>query len=284
MNASADTPILWHIAISHYSEKARWALEHKGIEYGRRAALPGMHIPVALWLTRGRAFTFPILQLDGRRIGDSTAIIAALEQRFPDPPLYPADPDERRRALEFEEFFDEQLGPHARRLAFFEARRDPEVVKQIVAGVTPAAAANLTPAAAAGVARASRAYFRAFTGLRFGAANSGGADTSRQKIVAAIDRLEAELGEHDYLVGDRFTVADLTAAALLYPVVGPPDGPVVADKMPEPYERFRDTLRDRRAFRWVQEIFRRHRRAQPRSETGAGASPRHTAGSTDYMC
>ena len=34
------------------------------------------------------------------RIGDSTAIIAALEDFRPDPPLYPADPADRARALE----------------------------------------------------------------------------------------------------------------------------------------------------------------------------------------
>ena len=29
-------PVLWHIPVSHYSEKARWALAHKGIEHERR--------------------------------------------------------------------------------------------------------------------------------------------------------------------------------------------------------------------------------------------------------
>src|SRR4051812_50186458 len=99
MGASGQ-PILWHIVISHYSEKARWALDHKGVEHERRAPVPGAHIPVALWLTRGRHYTFPVLELDGRHIGDSTAMIAALEERFPEPALYPADAGERRRALE----------------------------------------------------------------------------------------------------------------------------------------------------------------------------------------
>jgi glutathione S-transferase len=46
-----------------------------------------------------------------RPIGDSTRIIEVLERRYPDPALYPSDPDERRRALEIEEFWDEELGP-----------------------------------------------------------------------------------------------------------------------------------------------------------------------------
>ena len=108
-------PILWHIPVSHYSEKARWALDHKRVEHERRAPLPGAHILEALWLTRGSAKTLPVLRLDGRNIGDSTAIIAALEVRYPEPPLYPDDPDERRRALDLEDFFDEELGPQIRR-------------------------------------------------------------------------------------------------------------------------------------------------------------------------
>ena len=62
-------PTLWHIPISHYSEKARWALDYKGIEHERRAPMPGAHIPLALAVTRGRQYTFPLLRLDGRTIG-----------------------------------------------------------------------------------------------------------------------------------------------------------------------------------------------------------------------
>ena len=47
------------------------------------------------------------------------------------------------------------------------------------------------------------------------------ADEARTRVVAALDRLEAELGGRDYLVGDAFTVADLTAAALFYLLVSP---------------------------------------------------------------
>jgi hypothetical protein len=123
---TGSLPTLWQIEISHYSEKARWALAFKQVEHERRAPVPGSHIPVALWLTRGAQTTFPVLSIDGRNIGDSTAILAALEERYPDPPLYPSDPEERRRALALEDFFDEGLGPHVRLLAFHELRNDPE--------------------------------------------------------------------------------------------------------------------------------------------------------------
>src|SRR3954452_9989375 len=89
---------LWHAPQSHYSEKARWALDYKRIPHTRRALLAGTH-PLVTWiLTRRKHQTVPVLTIDGHGIGDSTAVIAELERRFPDPPLYPADAAERRRA------------------------------------------------------------------------------------------------------------------------------------------------------------------------------------------
>jgi glutathione S-transferase len=274
MRASKQ-PILWHISVSHFSEKARWALDHKSLTHVRRTPPPGLHMAIAYWLTGARSITLPILQLDGERIVDSTAIIAELERRFPAPALYPQDPDERGRALELEDWFDEQLGPYTRRLAFYELRRDPELLLEVGARAAPAMAARL--------GRALVPYSRLFTGLRYGAADAERAEQARAKIVAALDRLEAELGEREYLVGERFTVADLTAAALLYPLVRPPQAPSAIDRMPAPYERFRDSLRERPGYRWVQEIYRRHRLPSGTGErthdeqelrhAAAGASP-----------
>jgi glutathione S-transferase len=248
-------PTLWQIQVSHYSEKVRWALDHKEIDHVRRTPLPGTHIPIALALTRGASLTFPVLQLDGRTIGDSTAIIAALEERFPRPPLYPEVPEERRRALELEDYFDEQLGPHARLLAFHELIQEPDLFAEVAAKQVPAPLGKAKPLVGS--------YARALTSLRWGADSVEAAERARTAIVAALDRLEAELeaGEGDYLVGDSFTVADLTAASLFYPVVAPEEGPISADEpRPPAFERFREKLSHRRGFLWVQEMFKRHRR------------------------
>lgn len=253
--------ILWHIEVSHFSEKARWALEHKSVPHERRTPLPSLHIPLAAWLTRGRAVTLPILELEGVRTADSSAIIAALERRFPDPPLYPADEARRRRALELADWFDRELGPHSRRLVFHELNRDPERLAQIAARAAPGLVARL--------GRATVPYSRAFTALRYGAGSRRAAEHARAKILAAFARLEAELGDAQYLVGGRFTVADLTAASLFYPLVLPPQAPAVVDAMPEPFERFRATLEGRRGYAWVREMFGRHRCAPAPAAPGA---------------
>ncbi len=262
---SDSGPTLWQIDVSHFSEKARWALAYKGVEHRRRSAPPGLHMLVALWLTRGAQKTFPLLELDGRVIGDSTAIVAALEQRYPDPPLYSADPEQRRRALELEEFFDEELGPHMRLLAFHELIKEPELFAEV--------AANSVPAPLRKAKGLTGAYARAFTSLRFGANSDAAATAARAKIIAAMDRLDAELAANggEYLAGDGFSVADLTAAALFYPLVRPAEGPLPADSpTPPALERFREGLSDRRGYLWVKEMFRRHR-APARSAT-PGAS------------
>jgi glutathione S-transferase len=251
---SEPTPLLWHIGVSHYSEKARWALDYKQVPHRRRAvSIPGLHIPASILLTRGASHTFPVLEIGGRAIGDSTEIIAVLEGTYPEPPLYPADPQQRRRALELEDFFDEELGPHVRLLAFHELGKDPERFETLISRTTPGPLAHAGGGAVA--------YARTFTGLRFGVRDEEAAALARTKIVAALSRLEAELGDGQHLVGDSFSVADLTAAALFYPLVLPDEGPLPGDEEPPAgMESFRAPLRERPGYQWVEETFRRHRR------------------------
>jgi hypothetical protein len=37
-------PVLWHIPVSHYNEKVRWAMELKGVAHERRAPVPPAHM------------------------------------------------------------------------------------------------------------------------------------------------------------------------------------------------------------------------------------------------
>jgi glutathione S-transferase len=248
--------VLWHITVSHYSEKVRWALDWKGVEADFRATPPGAHMAHAMALTRGAHHTFPLLELDGRRIGDSTAILAALEERYPDPPLYPADPAERARALELEDFFDEELAPYTRHLAFHYLRQDRERLGEFVALILPPAATRYPVAQ-----RAAGAVAKAFSGIRFGVGSQESADEALAKVEAAMDRLERELdaGDGEHLVGSSFTVADLAAAALFAPLVMPKEAPSVP--MPSAaFAAYREPFRERHGFRWVESTFARYRR------------------------
>ncbi|HUA02692.1 MAG TPA: glutathione S-transferase family protein [Solirubrobacteraceae bacterium] len=254
-------PLLWHLPVSHYSEKVRWALDHKQIAHDRRALIGGLHIPIALMITRGHSYTLPILELGGRIIGDSTEIIAALEEAHPQHPLYPEDPGERQRALALEDWFDHHLGPDIRRYVFHALRGDQALFDELAASQIPPAVRRYR--------RVAGAYGRTFTGVRYRTASNKQADEALKGVTAAFDRLESELGDRQYLAGDRFTVADLTAASLFYPLVLPPEGPLQM-ALPPAIAEIHPSLSRRRGYLWVEQMFARHRRA----DAQARLSPR----------
>ena len=249
---STKTPVLWQIKISHYNEKARWALDYKGVAHKRRSPMPLFGtLPTAWVLTRGT--TVPVLRLDGRSIGDSTRIIAALEQRYPDPPLYPSDPEQLARALELEDFFDEQLAPQMRLFVWNETTKQPRVfLRTAMPGAHSAVYAALRPAAGL-TATLLRKRFDI---------TEDKARESRRKVIAAMEHLQNELGGRDYLVGDAFSVADLTAATMFTPTVLPPERqyPPTVEAVPAVRE-LTEELESMPGAQWIHEMFRRHRGA-----------------------
>jgi len=255
-------PALWQLQLSHYNEKVRWALDYKGVAHIRRSLLPGAHIGMAKRLT-GDTTTTPVLTLDGRSIGDSTRIIAAIEERWPQPPLYPEDETQRRRALELEEFFDEELGPHIRRAFYYELLPHPGLVIPLFTDGQPAATRALL--------RAGFPMLRVAMRRRLEISAESAAH-SRAKMVAAMDRLEREIAPSGYLVGDSFTVADLAAAALFYGVARPPEFPypmVAVTDLPRSWRQFADSLGQRPGGQWVARMYRRHRGQSAELTAGA---------------
>jgi glutathione S-transferase len=162
--------------------------------------------------------------------------------------------------LTLERFFDEEVGPHVRHLAFHLMREDPDRLRAIAEEAAPGPLPG-------GIAAA---YARAYTSMRWKSGDSEAAVVDRAKIVAAFDRIEEELGSGEYLVGDEFSVADLAGASLLFPVVVPDQSPGDAEELSKGMKRFRDPLRDRAGFKWVEEMFARHR--QPATAAAAAAA------------
>ena len=139
-----DTPVLWHIPFSHYSEKARWALDYKGIAHRRRVL--GSNYLIRVWRATGQG-KLPVLWLDGRAIADSTRIIAALEEHYPEPPLYPREAAARQRALALEDDLDETLGPALRAAVVTPLfRHDPDTaLRMLTTGMGSKAYPGLRP-------------------------------------------------------------------------------------------------------------------------------------------
>ena len=123
----------------------RWALDLKGVRATRKAPPPGAHMAVALWLTRGLGQDVPAAR--ARRPGDRRLDRDHRRPRgsaIPEPPLYPADPAELDRALAIEDYFDEELGPYARLLAFHELAARRAASRQFTAGDPAGAAGRAT--------------------------------------------------------------------------------------------------------------------------------------------
>lgn len=251
-SAGGSPPVLWHLKVSHYNEKARWALDHKRLPHLRRAAVPGRHARIARGLGGGR--TFPVLELDGEVLGDSTLIIASLERRCPEPPLYPDDGAERARALEMEEFFDEELGPYLRLLVLERMLPDPGL---LLGAFAPDLSARRRFAARLAYPLIRRGITRDF-GI-----DGPGVERAWSRVRLAGERFAAEVQPSGYLVGDDFSVADLTVAALLSPAVAPAEFPYPQPQREHPrLADLRRLLDGYGAVEWTRWIYAHHR---PRS-------------------
>jgi glutathione S-transferase len=244
-----DTPLLWHIPLSHFNEKVRWALDYKRIAHRRKVL--GPDYLYRAWRATGHG-TLPILFLDGRAIGDSTHIIAALEARHPEPPLYPSDAAARQRALALEDHFDEHLGPALRAAIVTPLfRHDPDVALRVLTtGMPDKAYQRLRP-----LARIFPAFYRFRHEI-----SDAKLEADRATVNAALERIERERQGGPYLVGDAFTVADLTAAAMLSPVLQPGEIQYpLRVELPRYLQDYRATLLEHPAMQWAAGIYRLHR-------------------------
>jgi glutathione S-transferase len=240
---------LLHFRISHFSEKVRWALDHKRCPHSRESMIPGFHIPRVRFLTGQNKL--PVLLVDGEPIVGSSRILEELERRHPEPPLFPQDPAARARAMEIQRFFDDEVAPDLRTL-FWSTYLDKPAV------ATAMATAGAPPAVHA-VWRMLFPLLRpAFRGnLGQGPTNVARA---RAQMRGYFDRLESEIGPGGYLVGDTFGVADLCAAAMMTAILRPPQFPYpLPEPWPEELVDLRGSIVEHPAARWVLGIYERHR-------------------------
>lgn len=97
--------VLYDWPVSPFCMKVRAVLDHKRLPYRRLPALAHR----AELRRRGGVGKVPAVELDGAFVVDSTDIAHALERRFPEQPILPADPVERARCHVLEDWSDESL-------------------------------------------------------------------------------------------------------------------------------------------------------------------------------
>ena len=116
---------LYWIPVSHPSQAVRKMLDLKQVDYELVDVLP-MNQRLHLRAAGFRRGTVPA-RVDSRRLQGSRQIARALDKLWPEPPLFPADPDLRRRVEAAELWGEEQLQPVARRIGRFGAAHSVEV-------------------------------------------------------------------------------------------------------------------------------------------------------------
>jgi glutathione S-transferase len=108
----------------------RLMLEHKGVEYKTVKLMPAVHAFHLLALgfqTMGA----PAMKIGGRRVQGSRWIARALDEEFPERPLFPADPV-MRKAVQDAERWGEGLQNAVRRIFYCAARRDRQAFTSVM--------------------------------------------------------------------------------------------------------------------------------------------------------
>jgi glutathione S-transferase len=241
-------PRLTTFLVSHFSEKARWALDYEGVAYEERPLLPGPH----LLLTRGLATktSVPILEHAGRVIQGSSAILDYLATELGKGALEP-DSTSAARTRELEALADRAFGLGVQRIAYFYLLDGPRegVVELFTQG--------------------GPWWGRAFYALTFPAVAKEtrkmyGVSPERTAEAKALFRSamadsDAWLQGRAYLGGDKPNRLDITVAALLAPFCRPPEHVMRWPELPDGLAEFTHEFADRPMWHHVLKMYRLHR-------------------------
>ena len=259
---------LYTFNISHFAEKARWALDRTGIRYQERVLVPGPHIPTMRRLRQGTT-SVPALVDEGRAIQGSNRIIDYIDERYLEPEhrLTPAEPELQEKARELERWLDAEIGETVRRFFYQHALPHRELVGTLFTQRGPWWAKMFYGVAYPKIARAIRGMYDI---------NEVTAAADAERLRVACGRLDEMLARGPYLLGNRFTRADLTLAALTAPIWRPSEHPTqwpAKALYPDLLQRWMDELSRSPIREHVLRMYREHRRATPRAAPAMTTTP-----------
>ncbi len=241
------------IPISHYCEKARWALERADMPYREERHIQGVHQVAAKRAGGGK--TVPVLVTDDGAIGESQDILAWIDERTPaQRRLFPADPVARAEVDALCKRFDERFGPQGRRLMYVHMLPQRELVLSFNNQGVPWWEDRAL--------RHGWTVIQHFVKRELGIV-AGVEVADEAAVFGELDFVEGLLADgRPYLCGERFTAADLTFAALAAPVVIPEVYGVLLpqpDVMPAQLAAIVHRARAHPAGRYALKLFAEHR-------------------------
>jgi glutathione S-transferase len=201
------------IPISHYCEKARWALDRAGLAYREERHVQGLHRVYAR--RAGGGETVPVLVTEKRAIGESADILAWVDGRLaPEERLYPPAGPEREQVDALCRRLDQRLGPLGRRLMYVHIFREDRAA--MLSFNNRGVPAWEDRALRWGWPLAERFVSRVL-GIRPGIEAE-----DEIAVWAELDHVADLLADgRPYLLGERFGAADLTFASLAASLVAP---------------------------------------------------------------
>src|SRR4051795_4519426 len=192
---------LYVIPASHPSIAAALMLEHKGIDYKRTDLMPVVSKGV-LRVVGFSGITVPALKIGGDKVQGSRPIARELERLRPEPPLFPADPDQRAKVEEAERFGDEELQHPIRQMLWWGFKQDRNPLASYSEGAKLGVPIGLAVKTGGPLVALS---------ARFNEASDENARAALAKLPALLDRVDAYV-ESGVLGGERPNVADFQIA------------------------------------------------------------------------
>jgi glutathione S-transferase len=209
MPAEPARPRLLTIPISHFCEKARWALERAGVDYQEQAHLQLVHRLYAMRTRTGRKV--PVLIADDGALAESAAIVRWADRRLPEAKRLVWAGDEAEITA-LERGFDEVLGPESRRW-MYASLLDTDIPFRFGNDTLPAWERRILPL--------GKPVFKLYAARVLDAAPAEAA-AALAEVDRSFDGVEERIADgRRYLLGDRFSAADLAFAALSAAVLMP---------------------------------------------------------------
>jgi glutathione S-transferase len=235
---------------SHFCEKARWALDYKGIDFSSQAIMPGLHLKTIRKIAP-RSSVPVLINDDGSAIQGSSAIIDFLDQHHPQKQLTPHGAENRQACVDIEAAMDEQLGVNLRQILYSTLLDHPAFIRQCFTHTMPWYKKPFYRAIAPTL------HKQIYKSYVISAAKVAVAKT---EFAVAMDALAEQLKDKRYLLGDSFSRADLSVAAMLSLLTQPLEHPFPWGDNPDPAAKaFCDLYRDHPVTEWVNGLYREYR-------------------------